>query len=96
MWLQENTNGVHTKYASLLLHSATFLSRKMNCTATPTTVCQSPAEFLHERLGQADPQVIFNLFVNTFIALSSAVFYLIVFRKQQILQRVLHLQLVKK
>lgn len=55
-WLQENTKGTHTKYASTLLHSAVFLSRRMNCTPGGVTVCPLTSEYLYERLGRAVPQ----------------------------------------
>lgn len=55
-WLQENTKGTHTKYASTLLHSAVFLSRRMNCTPGGITVCPLTSEYLYERLGRAVPQ----------------------------------------
>lgn len=55
-WLQENTKAVHTKYASTLLHSAVFLSRKMNCTPGGVTMCPLTSEYLYERLGRALPQ----------------------------------------
>src|SRR5690349_57658 len=38
-WLQENTKGTHTRYASSLLHSAIFLSRRMNCIPKNGIVC---------------------------------------------------------
>lgn len=56
-WLQENTKATHTRYASSLLHSAAFLSRRMNCNPNNGVICPLPGEFLHDRLGNADPQV---------------------------------------
>lgn len=56
-WLQDNTKGTHTRYVSSLLHSIAFQSRKMNCTPTASVICPKPADFLHERLGTADPDV---------------------------------------
>lgn len=55
-WLQENTKGTHTKYASTLLHSAVFLSRRMECIPSEKTVCPLTSEYLYERLGRAVPQ----------------------------------------
>lgn len=57
-WLQENTKGTHTRYASTLLHSYVFLSRPMNCTIGKNIDCPAPADYLLERLGRADPQVL--------------------------------------
>lgn len=63
-WLQENTKATHTRYASMLLHSVVFLSRPMNCTqnvtaiSSATVVCPVAADYLYERLGRADPQVL--------------------------------------
>lgn len=55
-WLQENTKATHTRYASTLLHSAVFLSRRMNCTPGGVTTCPLTSEYLYERLGRAAPQ----------------------------------------
>lgn len=55
-WLQENTKATHTLYASLLLHSAVFSSRHMNCTPGGMIVCPSPFEYLFERFGRSAPQ----------------------------------------
>lgn len=55
-WLQENTKATHTRYASTLLHSAVFLSRRLNCTPGGVTVCPLTSEYLYERLGRAQPQ----------------------------------------
>lgn len=57
-WLQENTKGTHTKYASTLLHSVIFLSRNMNCEPSSTVTCPVPADYLHDRLGRSNSQVI--------------------------------------
>lgn len=56
-WLQENTKGTHTRYASSLLHSSFFLSRRMNCIPKNGIICPNPRDFLHDRLGRADPNV---------------------------------------
>jgi len=56
-WLQDNTKGTHTRYASSLLHSIAFQSRKLNCTPTASVICPKPADFMHERLGLPDPDV---------------------------------------
>ncbi|XP_062562156.1 ATP-binding cassette sub-family G member 5 [Armigeres subalbatus] len=55
-WLQENAKGVHTKYASSLLHSTIFHARQMDCTPGNGVVCPQPAEYLLERIGKAHPQ----------------------------------------
>lgn len=57
-WLQENTKGTHTRYASTLLHSVIFLSRNMNCFPSNSVVCPVPADYLNDRLGRSNPQVI--------------------------------------
>jgi ATP-binding cassette, subfamily G (WHITE), member 5 (sterolin 1) len=49
--LQDNAKGTHSRYASSLLHSAIFLSRRLQCVPRNGVVCPSPKEFLHERLG---------------------------------------------
>lgn len=56
----------HSRYASELLHSAIFLSRRMSCNpknANPSIVCPSPKEFLLERLGSQN-------FTNEYIDIS--------------------------
>ena len=65
-WLQDNAKGTHTRYASSLLHSIAFQTRKMNCTPTASVICPKPADFLHERLGLADPDVSLHYFINFF------------------------------
>lgn len=45
-WLQENTKATHTRYASTLLHSAVFLSRRMNCTPGGVVTCPLTSEYL--------------------------------------------------
>lgn len=53
-WIQDNTRATHTRYASSLLHSATFLVRKMNCTEISGTVCPIPNDYVHDHLGTPD------------------------------------------
>ncbi|KXJ71988.1 hypothetical protein RP20_CCG019201 [Aedes albopictus] len=55
-WLQENAKGVHTKYASSLLHTTIFHTRQMECNAGAGVVCPQPAEYLLDRIGKAHPQ----------------------------------------
>lgn len=45
-WLQENTKATHTRYASTLLHSAVFLTRRMNCTPGGVVTCPLTSEYL--------------------------------------------------
>lgn len=51
--LQDNAKGTHSRYASSLLHSAIFLSRRLLCVPKNGAKCPSPKEFLHERLGMS-------------------------------------------
>ncbi|KAH8326162.1 hypothetical protein KR067_002648 [Drosophila pandora] len=66
-WLQDNTKGTHTRYASSLLHSIAFQSRKLNCTPTASVICPKPADFMHERLGLPDPDVRLKYFKRIII-----------------------------
>lgn len=67
--LQDVTKATsHSHYASSLLHSAIFLSRRMSCNpknGNPSIVCPSPKEFLLERLGSQN-------FTNEYIDISIA------------------------
>lgn len=91
-WLQDNTKGTHTRYASSLLHSIAFQSRKMNCTPTASVICPKPSDFLHERLGMADPDVIMNIFMNCeYFRIKNVNFFN---RKPLMLLPPVHLQLV--
>lgn len=56
-FLQDYNKIVHTKYASALLHSAVFLSRSMKCEQTATVSCPVPADYLVNRIGEADFEV---------------------------------------
>uniref|UniRef100_A0A182VZ54 ABC-2 type transporter transmembrane domain-containing protein n=1 Tax=Anopheles minimus TaxID=112268 RepID=A0A182VZ54_9DIPT len=78
-WLQENAKGVHTKYASSLLHTATFLGRKMNCTPANGIVCPQPADFLMERLGRANPQETTDIAASIAFALGLCAFNMILY-----------------
>uniref|UniRef100_A0A182K5T6 Uncharacterized protein n=1 Tax=Anopheles christyi TaxID=43041 RepID=A0A182K5T6_9DIPT len=78
-WLQENAKGVHTKYASSLLHTATFLGRKMNCTPANGIVCPQPADFLMERLGRPNPQETTDIAASIAFALGLCAFNMILY-----------------
>lgn len=77
--LQENTKATHTRYASSLLHSAIFLSRRMNCIPKNGTVCPSPKEFLYERLGRSDPNEIADMSIAIAFAIGFAAFNMIIY-----------------
>lgn len=62
-WLQENARIIHARYASLLLHNAIFLTQPVNCTPNDRITCQSPEDFLNDRLGRTDSQVNMLLFL---------------------------------
>lgn len=78
-WLQENTKGIHTRYASSLLHSAIFLSRRMSCVPRSGIVCPSPREFLYDRLGKADPNEVTDISISIAFAIGIAAFNMIVY-----------------
>lgn len=78
-WLQENTKGTHTRYASSLLHSAIFLTRRMNCIPKNGVSCPSPKEFLYERLGKGDPNEITDISISIAFAIGLAAFNMIVY-----------------
>lgn len=78
-WLQENTKGIHTRYASSLLHSAIFLSRRMNCIPKSGIVCPAPREFLYDRLGKSDPNEITDISISIAFAIGMAAFNMIVY-----------------
>lgn len=78
-WLQENTKGTQTRYASSLLHSAIFLSRRMNCVPKNGIVCPSPREFLYDRLGRSDPNEITDISISIAFAIGFAAFNMIVY-----------------
>uniref|UniRef100_A0A1Y9H1Y7 ABC transporter domain-containing protein n=1 Tax=Anopheles dirus TaxID=7168 RepID=A0A1Y9H1Y7_9DIPT len=78
-WLQDNAKGVHTKYASSLLHTVTFLGRKMNCTPANGVVCPAPADFLMERLGRANPQETTDIAASIAFALGLCAFNMILY-----------------
>lgn len=77
--LQENTKGVHTRYASSLLHSAIFLSRRMKCIPKGGIVCPSPREFLYERIGVSDPNEVTDISIAIAFAVGIAAFNMIVY-----------------
>uniref|UniRef100_A0A6B2EL93 Putative transporter abc superfamily breast cancer resistance protein n=1 Tax=Phlebotomus kandelakii TaxID=1109342 RepID=A0A6B2EL93_9DIPT len=78
-WLQDNSRGTHTRYASLLLHNTFFLSRPVSCTAGPQTVCVAPYDFLHERLGKADPQESVDLALSIAFPIGLAIINMILY-----------------
>lgn len=77
-WLQENTKGIHTRYASSLLHSAIFLSRRMVCVPKTGIVCPAPREFLYDRLG-ATPNEVTDMSISIAFAIGVAAFNAIVY-----------------
>lgn len=77
-WLQENTKGTHTRYASSLLSHAIFLSRRMNCIPKNGIVCPSPREFLYDRLG-AHPNEITDISISIAFAIGIAAFNMIIY-----------------
>jgi ATP-binding cassette, subfamily G (WHITE), member 5 (sterolin 1) len=77
-WLQENTKGTHTRYASSLLHSAIFLSRRMVCVPKNGVTCPSPREFLYDRLG-AHPNEVTDISIAIAFAVGIAAFNMIVY-----------------
>lgn len=56
-FLQDYNKILHTKYSSALLHSAVFLSRDMKCEQTATVSCPVLADYLVNRIGEADVEV---------------------------------------
>lgn len=78
-WLQTNVKGIHTRYASTLLHSATFLSRDMNCVAKNGIICPTPADFLYDRLGKADLQETTDIAASIAFAVGLAAFNMILY-----------------
>ncbi|CAO1427804.1 unnamed protein product [Diamesa hyperborea] len=78
-WLQENTKGTHTRYASSLLHSSFFLSRRMNCIPKNGIICPNPRDFLHDRLGRADPNEITDMSIAVAFAVGITALNLIIY-----------------
>ncbi|TMW40664.1 hypothetical protein DOY81_014256 [Sarcophaga bullata] len=78
-WLQDNAKGTHTRYASSLLHSIAFQTRKMNCTPTASVICPKPADFLHERLGLADPDETIDVVASCAFAIGLAAFNMLLY-----------------
>lgn len=70
-WLQDNAKGIHTKYASTLLYTATFTLRNMTCTAKP---CPAVSEFLHDRIGRANPNEVVDIAASIAFAVGMATF----------------------
>lgn len=77
--LQENAKGIHARYASSLLHSAIFLSRRMICVPRSGIICPSPREFLYDRLGKSDPNEITDISISVAFAIGFAAFNMIVY-----------------
>lgn len=78
-WLQDNSKGVHTKYASSLLHTTIFHARPMRCQPGPGTVCPTPADFLLERIGKAHPQETTDIAASIAFALGLCAFNMILY-----------------
>ncbi|XP_060650469.1 ATP-binding cassette sub-family G member 5 [Drosophila nasuta] len=78
-WLQDNTKGTHTRYASSLLHSIAFQSRKPNCTSTASVVCPKVADFMHERLGLPDPDETIDVAASCAFAVGLAAFNMLLY-----------------
>ncbi|XP_055851987.1 ATP-binding cassette sub-family G member 5 [Episyrphus balteatus] len=78
-WLQDNTKGTHTRYVSSLLHSVAFQSHKLNCTPTASVICPKAADFLHERLGQADPDETIDVAASCAFAVGLAAFNMLLY-----------------
>lgn len=78
-WMQDNTKATHTRYASSLLHTATFLTRKMNCTKGPGIECPEPKDFLLERLGTVIQQETTDIAVSVAFAIGVAFLNLILY-----------------
>ncbi|XP_002032588.2 ATP-binding cassette sub-family G member 5 [Drosophila sechellia] len=78
-WLQDSTKGTHTRYASSLLHSIAFQSRKLNCTPTASVICPKPADFMHERLGLPDPDETIDVAASCAFAVGLAAFNMLVY-----------------
>ncbi|KAH8382363.1 hypothetical protein KR009_003091 [Drosophila setifemur] len=78
-WLQDNTKGTHTRYASSLLHSIAFQTRKLNCTPTASVICPKPADFMHERLGLPDPDETIDVAASCAFAVGLAAFNMLVY-----------------
>lgn len=62
-WLQENTKGTHTRYASMLLHSTFFLSGGQgDCGGGLNNIdvdCPSATEYVLQRMGRSESKVFF-------------------------------------
>jgi hypothetical protein len=78
-FMQENTKATHTRYSSSLLHSAIFLSRRMNCIPKSGITCPSPKEFLYERLGRSDPNEVADMSIALAFAVGFAAFNMIIY-----------------
>jgi ATP-binding cassette subfamily G (WHITE) protein 5 (sterolin 1) len=79
--LQDNAKGTHSRYASELLHSAIFLSRRiMQCVPKNNVTCPSPKEFLLERLNfQNFTNEITDISIAFAFALGLAFFNMIIY-----------------
>ncbi|BFF92855.1 ATP-binding cassette sub-family G member 5 [Drosophila madeirensis] len=78
-WLQDNTKGTHTRYASSLLHSIAFQTRKLNCTPTASVICPKPTDFMHERLGLPHPDETIDVAASCAFAVGLAAFNMLVY-----------------
>ncbi|CAD7092218.1 unnamed protein product [Hermetia illucens] len=77
-WLQDNTKGTHTRYVSSLLHSVAF-SQKTNCTPTASVICPKATDFLHERLGRADPDETIDVAASCAFAIGFVAFNMLLY-----------------
>lgn len=77
-WLQENSKGVHMKYASQMLFNAVFLSHQSTCIPSAKTVCPNIKEFVFDRVGK-DSQNNTEIIVAMAIAVGLAIFNMIIY-----------------
>lgn len=78
-WLQDNAKGTHARYASELLHSAIFLSRRLSCIPKNGIMCTSPKEFLAERLGMSSANETISISISFAFAIGLAFFNMIIY-----------------
>ncbi|KAG4069890.1 hypothetical protein HA402_009597 [Bradysia odoriphaga] len=78
-FLQDYNKIVHTKYASALLHSAVFLSRNMKCEQTATVSCPVPADYLVNRIGEADIEENHFIVIAVVIPVALSIFNMILY-----------------
>lgn len=62
-WLQENTKGTHTRYASMLLHNTFLLSNGQDdCVPSNEWTCPNVTEYILQRMGRFDNQVFLRIY----------------------------------